>query len=147
MWTRILSSFVMVLGLFINAPAMSAQSADEAAVTQAVEALRKAVLAKDKSQFEPLLAEQLVYGHSDGRTDTKASYINDAVISKTQWKRVDYKDQTVRVTGDIAIVRHIFNADSEREGKMVLTNVGAMTVWQKQGGQWKLLARQAYTIK
>ena len=90
---------------------------------------------------------QLIYGHSDGRTDTKASFIADAVGPRAQWKRVDYNNQTVRVTGDIAIVRHIFNADSEREGKMALTNVGAMTVWQKQGGQWKLLARQAYPIK
>ena len=146
MWTRAISCFLLVLGFLVNVPATAA-SADEAAVTQAVEAWRKAIIAKDKAQFEALLADQLVYGHSDGRTDTKASYIADAVGPRAQWKRIDYKDQTVRVTGDIAIVRHIFNADSERQGKMQLTNVGAMTVWQKQGGQWKLLARQAYPIK
>ena len=146
MWTRILSSFVLALG-FMTAPAIAAQSADEAAVTQAVESWRKAIIAKDKAQFEALLADSLVYGHSDGRTDTKTSYIADAVGPRAQWKRIDYKDQTVRVMGDIAVVRHIFNADSERQGKMALTNVGAMTVWQKQGDGWKMIARQAYTIK
>ena len=146
MWTRILSSFALALGL-LNAPAIAAQPADEAAVTQAVDAFRKAVISKDKAQFDALIADQLIYGHSDGRTDTKASFIADAIGPRAQWKRVDYNNQTVQVTGDIAIVRHIFNADSERQGKMQLTNVGAMTVWQKLGGQWKLLARQAYPIK
>jgi ketosteroid isomerase-like protein len=147
MWTRILLNVVLALGFMTSTPAMSAQSADEAAVTQAVEGWRKAILAKDKGQFEALLADQLVYGHSDGRTDTKASYIADAMSPRALWKVVDFTNQTVTVTGDTAIVRHIFTGESEREGgKMQSTKVGALTVWQKQGGRWKLLGRQAYRL-
>jgi hypothetical protein len=43
-----------------------ADSADEAAVVQAVEALRKAIFGQEKPQLEALCAEQLSYGHSDG---------------------------------------------------------------------------------
>jgi len=129
MWTRILLNFVLALGFMISTPAMSAQTADEAAVTQAIEAWRKAILAKDKGQFEALLADQLVYGHSDGRTDTKASYIADAMSPRALWKVVEFTNQTVNVTGDTAIVRHIFTGESEREGgKMQSTKVGALTV-------------------
>ena len=52
MWTRVLSSFVLVLGFLINTPAMSARSSDEAAVAQAVDSLRKAALSKDRGQFD-----------------------------------------------------------------------------------------------
>jgi ketosteroid isomerase-like protein len=51
------------------------------------------------------------------------------------------------VTGNTAVVRHVFTGESERAGKMATTNVGAMLIWQKQDGNWKLLARQAYRLK
>jgi ketosteroid isomerase-like protein len=136
-----------VLGftLLISVSAASAQTADEAAVAQAVEAMRKAVISKDRSQFEMLLADQLIYGHSDGRTETKAEYIADATGPRAMWKVIDLTNQTVKVTGDTAIVRHNYYGESVREGgKTQTTKIGVVMVWQKQAGQWKLLARQAY---
>ena len=97
---------VLALLLVISVSGVSAQSAEEAAVGQAVEALRKAIIAKDRAQFEALLADQLIYGHSDGRTDTKTSYIEDAIGPRAVYKVIDLTNQTVRVTGDSAIVRH-----------------------------------------
>ena len=49
-----------------------AQSADEAAVAKAVEALRQATLGQQRGQLEDLCHAQLAYGHSDGRVETKA---------------------------------------------------------------------------
>ena len=136
---------VLALLLVISVSGVSAQSAEEAAVGQAVEALRKAIIAKDRAQFEALLADQLIYGHSDGRTDTKTSYIEDAIGPRAVYKVIDLTNQTVRVTGDTAIVRHNLFAESVREGgKIQTTKLGVVMVWQKQQGRWKMLARQAY---
>ena len=52
--------------------AVAAQSSDEATVAQAVEAFRNAMLKADRSQFEALCADQLSYGHSGGRIETKS---------------------------------------------------------------------------
>ena len=52
-------------------PAMAATD-DEEAVKQAVEALRKAILAQDKAKLETLTAEQLSYSHSDSHLEDKA---------------------------------------------------------------------------
>jgi hypothetical protein len=49
---------------------------DEEAVKQAVEALRKAILAQDKATLETLAAEQLSYSHSDAHLEDKAKFIN-----------------------------------------------------------------------
>ena len=143
----VLSGFVLALALLTGSPLASAQSADEAAVAQNVEAFRKAVLSKEEGQFEALLADQLIYGHSDGRTETKAQYIADATGPRALWKSIDLTNQTVRVTGDTAIVRHNYTGESEREGgKIQTTKIGVVMVWQKQDGRWKLLARQAYRL-
>lgn len=138
----VLSSLVLALTI-LTGPTFAAQ-ADEASVAQAVEAFRKAVIAKDKGQFDALLADQLRYWHTDGRVETKAEYMADALSKRALWKSIDLTNQTVVVTGDTAIVRHNYSGESEREGgKVQSTRVGVFMVWQKQGGQWKLLARQA----
>jgi hypothetical protein len=108
-------------------PALMAQSAEEAAVAQAVEKLRTAMIEADRSQLEALTAPQLSYGHSGG-----------AVENKTQFIDV--------IAGNDAIVRHVFSTDFESGGRPASSRVGVMQVWQKQDGQWRLLARQAFRI-
>lgn len=139
-----LSRFILSLAVLLNSSLTSAQSADEAAVAQAVEAFRNAVVAKDRGKLEALIADQLHYWHSDGRVETKAEHIADVLSKRALYKFIELTNQIIRVTGDTAIVRHNLTAESEREGgKMQSTRVGVFMVWQKQGGSWKLLARQA----
>lgn len=144
MRASVLSSVVLSLTLLVAPPLASAQSADEAAVAQAIDAFRNAVVAKDRGKLEALLADQLHYWHTDGRVETKAEHIADVMSKRAIYKFIDLTNQTIRVTGDTAIVRHNLTAESEREGgKMQSTRVGVFMVWHKQGGSWKLLARQA----
>ena len=123
-----------------------AQSSDEAAVAQAVEAFRNAMLKADRSQFEALTAEQLTYGHSGGRVETKAQFIDAATSGQSTWKFITLTDQTTRIVGDTAIVRHTFTGESERDGKTNAVKLGVLMVWHKQDGKWKLLARQAVRL-
>ena len=60
MWTRVLSSFVLMLGFLIITPAMAARSSDEAAAAPAVDSLRKAALSKDRGQFDALVSNEVV---------------------------------------------------------------------------------------
>ena len=55
-----------VPSLLFGSPAF-AEAGDEAAVRQNAEALREALLKADKAQLARLTADQLSYGHSDGR--------------------------------------------------------------------------------
>jgi Domain of unknown function (DUF4440) len=66
-------------------PELTAQSSDEAAVAQAVEAFRNAMLTADRNQFEALCADQLSYGHSAGRIETKAQFIEGATSGRSVW--------------------------------------------------------------
>ena len=129
-------------GLQRSAPAV-AQSADEAAVARAVEALRKATFGQEKSQLEELCAEEVAYGHSDGRVETKAQFINGVMTRKATLKSLTLSDHVVAIVGVNAIARHKWASESELDGKATSTRIAVMQVWLKQGGTWKLLARQA----
>ena len=130
------------LGLLRSSSAV-AESADEAAVAQAVEALRKAILGQEKTQLEALCADQLSYGHSDGRVENKAKFIDGVMTRKAILKSLTLSDHTIAIVGTDAIARHTWASESETDGKLTSTKIGVLQVWQKQDGAWKLLARQS----
>ena len=79
--------------LLQNAPAL-ADTADQAAVDKSVEALRKALLEADKSQLGKLTAEQLSYGHSSGRVESKAQFIDGVMTRKAIYKSITFPEVT-----------------------------------------------------
>jgi ketosteroid isomerase-like protein len=123
-----------------------ADAADETAVKAAVEALRKALLAADKESLEQLTADQLSYGHSDGRVQTKREFIDGVVRRKGTVISLTFPQLTVAVAADAAIARHVYAVDTEAatNGKSTTLKIGALEVWHKQDGNWKLLARQGF---
>jgi len=139
--------FAAALGaavLFASAsvPAM-AQSADVQSVTTTAEKLRVAMVDPNQAALSALVAETLSYGHSGGRLDTKASFIGDLLDKKSDFVSIAITDQTVSVSGDVAVVRHTLSGETLDSGKAGTVNLKVLQVWQKQGGAWKLLARQA----
>jgi len=120
-----------------------AQSADEAGVTKAVEALRQATLGQQKGLLEELCHAQLAYGHSDGRVETKAQFIEGVMTRKATVKALTLSDHVIDVVGANAIARHSWTSESELDSKATTTKIKVMQVWLKDGAAWKLLARQA----
>ena len=132
----------LLLGGFISADA----AADQAAVTENVEVLRKALLEANKAKLEQVASAQISYGHSDGRVETKDQFINGVMTRKQVVKSLTFPELKVAVVGDAAIARHIYLSESELDGKATTTRIGALQVWQKQDGGWKLLARQGFRL-
>jgi hypothetical protein len=121
-------------------------SPEEGAVAQTVDACYKAVASKNQQQLEALLSDQLSYGHSVGRIETKAEFIAASVSPRTTWKSLGPVDQSISVSGDTATVRHIMTGENLREGQPGSVKMGVMMMMQKQGGVWKMLARQGYKV-
>ncbi|WP_423193766.1 nuclear transport factor 2 family protein [Cupriavidus sp. H18C2] len=131
----------LVLGI-AAAPAL-AQSNDTQAVTSAAEKLRVAMVDPDQATLSQLVAESLSYGHSGGRIDTKSSFIGDLLDKKSDFVSINITDQTVNVSGDVAVIRHTLAGETLDSGKSGTVQLKVLQVWQKQGGHWKLIARQA----
>lgn len=136
----------LVLAAVSLPSAAHAETADEAAVKKAVDDLNKAMIAADKAKLEALVSDQLSYGHSGGRIETKAMFVDVFVSKKSVYKSVVITEPTVAVSGNNAIARHVFAVEFESDGKPGSAKVGVMQVWTKDGGAWKLLARQAFRL-
>jgi hypothetical protein len=120
-----------------------AQSKEEKAVAAAVERLRLAMISGDKQELEIMVADALSYGHSSGLVEDKTAFVEKIVSGKSDFVTLSLLDQTIRVSGRTAIVRHILDADTNDSGKPGHVRLGVLQIWQKQGKNWKLLARQA----
>jgi|SRR5271166_1483254 len=139
-------AFALGMSSLLPSASSLAESAEEAAVDKAVEALRKALLEKDKGQLEQLTATQLSYGHSSGRVETKAQFVDGVMTSKAVVKSIAFPELSIAIAGNAAIARHLFEAEMETDGKPTSVKIGVLQVWQKQDGSWRLLARQGFKL-
>lgn len=123
-----------------------AQSNDERKVAAAVEVLKEAMIDADQSKLNALTASDLSYGHSSGKMEDKAAFMQALVSGTSDFVSIDLTEQSVKVTGNTAIVRHILTGSTLDGGKPANVKLAVLTVWQKQQGKWKLLARQAIKL-
>jgi ketosteroid isomerase-like protein len=125
---------------------MWAQTADEKAVAAAVETLRKAMVDADKAGLEKITADALSYGHSSGKVENKAAFIEAIVSGKSDFKSIELAEQSITISENLALVRHKLTGETNNDGQPGTVNLGVLLVWQKQKGQWKLIGRQAFKL-
>jgi ketosteroid isomerase-like protein len=136
----------LVMALVLTT-AVSGQTKEEKEVSAAVEQLRKALVDPDAATLDRLSDNALTYGHSTGRLESKKEFIDNLVNGNSDFLSIELTDQTVVVSGNTAIVRHVLKGDNHDKGKDPgKVNIAVLTVWQKKNGQWKMLARQAVKL-
>jgi ketosteroid isomerase-like protein len=136
------SIFATILLLSITI-GVNAQSKNETAVANAAEKLRKAMIDGNKEDLENIVMDKLSYGHSSGRVEGKNEFVENIVSGKSDFVTIDLSEQAISISGNTAIVRHTLNATTNDNGKAGIVHLLVLLIWQKQHGQWKLLARQA----
>ncbi|MEQ9443720.1 MAG: nuclear transport factor 2 family protein [Cyclobacteriaceae bacterium] len=136
---------ILLVSLFLSFT-VQAQSKEEKAVADAVENLRTAIIDADEAALNNITADELTYGHSSGNLEDKAKFVGALASGKSDFKTMDLTNQTVTVVGKTALVRHELTGSVVDNGNAADIHLGVLLVWQKQGSQWKLLARQAYKL-
>jgi len=122
---------------------ISAQSKDEKQIGQAIEQLRIVMMQPDSAVLASLVSNDLEYVHSSGTVRNKQGFINEFVKRQTNITNVVFSNQTIKLSGDVAIVRHRMVADAHNPGYPPLIDIIVMMVWKKEHGSWSMLARQA----
>lgn len=64
----------------------------------------RALLAGDAEALRALVHDDLVYTHSTGRQDDKASYVQAIAFGKSRYMRMERTDLRCRVQGDVAVL-------------------------------------------
>jgi ketosteroid isomerase-like protein len=139
--------YLYLLGLLsIISFSSVAQSKDQQAVSDAVEKLRKAMIDGDRAALDKAAADSLSYGHSGGKVEGKTEFVENIASGKSDFVTIELSEQTISISHNTAIVRHVLNGTTNDGGKPAVVKLRVLLIWEKEKGQWKLLARQAVKI-
>lgn len=139
MFKKILAPLLALMLLCACAAAPAQGETAEAAA----ERLRVLMIDPDRAKLEALVADELVYGHSSGRVDTKTSFIADLMNGNSDFVTLDITDQTVKVLQDVTVIHHTLTAKTNDRGVAGNVKLLVLQVWQRRDGGWRLIARQA----
>lgn len=136
MLKRMLLLFALAAGLAM---------ADEKAVEAAERAWGAGVVAKNYPVLERVLADDLIYSHSNGLVDTKRSYIDALKTGSAEYYKVDYESIRVKMldaTTAMAFCRAFFQTKAADGGKQDMT-LALLHVFKKKGNDWQLVGHQS----
>ena len=105
-----------------------------------------AMLGKDVAGLDRLLHTDLVYMHSSGIADNKASYIEGLGNATWDYKRIERSDQTVRVHGGLGLVFNRISISIVVRGIPKELDNRALAVWVADGSTWTLIALQSGAV-
>lgn len=140
---KYIAQAILLLTATLFVPSLSMAS-DQQLIEKRVDEFRQALLNPTEAALKSLTSADLTYGHSGGHIENQSELIQKLVSGTSDFVSIDLQDQTIQMFDDIAIVRHVLVADTNDAGKAHAIKIGVMLVWQKQSGDWKLIARQAF---
>jgi hypothetical protein len=104
-----------------------------------------AMVRRDIAALAPVLADDLSYSHSSGRTDTKASFLE--LVRSGHYLDIDFPEREVVSCGDAAIVRGRAQMRVSHDGADLSYPILFLNVYALRNGAWQLIAWQATRIK
>ena len=110
------------------------------AVKESSATWRKAAIQQDKETLRKMLADDLVYAHSNGKTESKAEYIAAVTTGPSRYESFTESNTVVRVYGKAAILEG--NVEVKPAGRASY-KVRTLEVYINDGGKWKMTAHQS----
>lgn len=126
--------------------AMKSTNGVEQVVLQLEQNWEDALLKSDTAALEKLYDDSLVYTHSNGSVDDKATYIGNIKSGASKYESLKRDEIKVNVYGNTALVFSHWQVQSLSRGNKVNTNGRYLHVYVKQKDGWKMVAHQATRI-
>ena len=118
-----------------------------AAVQRADAARLKAILTPDAPALTKLLTDDLVYGHNDGRVQTKAEFITAVVTHQVTYEAIDYEETKLleASSGVVTMTGRVHMKVSRADQRQEFT-LRFLAVWAEDAGKWRLHAYQSVRL-
>lgn len=102
-----------------------------------------AMIAKDFGALERMVHEELLYTHSSGITDTKASWLDSMRSGKVKYKSASCSERKVRVVNEVALVNGKARIEADIGGEPRTLKLLFLNAWAKTPQGWKFVAWQS----
>ena len=137
----LLAAVFLLVSLSAGAQNKAANPAEQA-ILKLEQQWVDAVVKADAAALEAIYIDDLIYTHSSGTVDTKASYIDSLKTGKAKYESIERDDIKVRFYGDTAIVP----CHSVIKVNKNTINSRYIHVYVKQKGAWRMAAHQTTRI-
>jgi hypothetical protein len=104
-----------------------------------------AMVNNDTSYLNRILADSLLYVHTDGNVDSKQSLLNALANGDLDYKQMELKEVTYKVYDKTIILSGTMNVMvfSKKAGKTLDLNIRYLDVYQYNYSGWQLIAWQS----
>ncbi|HAX41455.1 MAG: nuclear transport factor 2 family protein [Bryobacteraceae bacterium] len=119
--------------------------ADEKSIETAERAWASGVTGKNYPVLEKVLANDLIYSHSNGLVDTKKSYIDALKTGKAEYYQINYESIRVKMLDAntaMAFCRAFFQTKAADGSKQEMV-LAFLHVFRKNGNDWQLVGHQS----
>jgi hypothetical protein len=115
---------------------------DEDSIQQVQRVERQRFAAMTSQNFaalEPLLADELSYGHSTGLMQTKPQFLEGLRSGQFRYEAIDLREFHVRQYGDVAIGTGLANVRVSLSGAPAVTfDLSYLDTYVQRDGRWQL---------
>lgn len=119
----------------------------DAAAIEALESRRYAAMTgPDLTALTELLHDDLIYTHSSGVVDTKASYLDALASGRLRYQSAVCSDTSVRLLGTTALVAGRSAIEIVVSGTHKALRLRFLAVWTETPAGWRFIAWQSAAL-
>lgn len=119
------------------------QTSTENAVADIEKQRFAALVSKDYTYLDKVLAEDLIYCHSNGLIDNKASFIQSIKDGKLAYQEMNVEELKVRIYGKTAVITGVCGAKVLSNGQQLNTRFRFTDVYVKNKVGWQMVSWQS----
>lgn len=120
----------------------------DASILAAEKRRSAAMLANDSAALDGVLDPQLHFAHATGAVDDKPAFLAKMASGRIKYAGIAWSEEKVTQLGpDAAMLTGRMNTDVEVEGTAKALKNRVITIWNRSGDDWLLLAFQSTPLK
>ena len=102
-----------------------------------------AMIARDFPRLQLLVHDELMYTHSSGVVDGKATWLDSMKSGRVKYKKAQCTDRKVRMYGETALITGRAQIEAEIGGQPKTLKLLFLNAWTKTPQGWKFVAWQS----
>jgi hypothetical protein len=107
----------------------------------------RALIHADRAELEAVLADDLTYGHGDGRMQTKPDLLTALTSGVVTYQSYDGPPPAVRIQDNVALLTGVAELEATARGTRVKLWLRYLAVYVKREGAWRLTAYQSSRLE
>ena len=104
---------------------------------------RQAMIDDDMAFLENIYSNDLTYSHSDGKSDSKDSYLQGMRAGIWNYRGFESRQEHIRRIGECAVVTGLIDMDVVIRGEPMLLNSRYISIWREGETGWQMMAWQS----